>query len=449
MPARWSGASAGSPALSRRRPAAWLSATTSSGSRTGSRRSRSLPLDGTFDDARATAFFGGLLPEGQPRDLLARRLGVSAGNDYSILVALGGDTAGAISVLPPGDDPTATASGVEWLDEDQLGTLIDELPNRPMHADADGEWRLSLAGAQDKLPVVVRGDGTVGLTHGRTPSTHIIKTPIARLDDTVANEAFCLHFGVALDPGRNPFRTVEASPIVCAGRDALLVARYDRSTVDGETRRLHQEDLCQALGIPTLQKYESEGGPGIGACVGVLRGAAAGRAVAGFVDYLLLSFLVGNHDAHGKNYALLYGRADRRASLAPAYDVLSTVAYQRTHDLTRKMAMQIGGEYRPEYLRARHLTRMCEEAEIGLGPTRRRIRTLAARAPTVAAQVHADFVRRGWDRPILNEIVAIIGQRAQMLLRIVDEPPGLLSRETDDLGWADAASAATIAEEPC
>src|SRR4051794_35351623 len=157
--------------------------------------SQSLPRDGSFAGEAAGAFFGGLLPEGVPRDLLARRLGVSGANDFALLSAVAGDTAGAVSLQPPGQQPAGATGEVRWLDDDALVRLVDELPTRPMHADEDGEYRLSLAGAQDKLPVILGEDGRIGLTTGQTPSTHILKTPITRLDDTVVNEAFCLKLG--------------------------------------------------------------------------------------------------------------------------------------------------------------------------------------------------------------------------------------------------------------
>src|SRR5689334_21453791 len=109
--------------------------------------SYSLPVDGPFAPSAAAAFFGGLLPEGAPREQLARRLGVSANNDFSLLAAVAGDTAGAISLLPPGVQPPADDDDVTWLSDVELVDLIDNLPSRPMHADEDGEYRLSLAGA--------------------------------------------------------------------------------------------------------------------------------------------------------------------------------------------------------------------------------------------------------------------------------------------------------------
>lgn len=153
--------------------------------------SQSLPLNGSFTSSAVQAFFGGLLPEGLPRELLGRQLGVSTGNDFGLLEALGGDTAGAVSLLAPGAEPGQPGHDVEWLSDDELEKLIRELPTRPMHADEDGEFRLSLAGVQDKLPVVLNSAGRIGLTKGRTPSTHILKTPIPGLNDTVANEALC------------------------------------------------------------------------------------------------------------------------------------------------------------------------------------------------------------------------------------------------------------------
>jgi serine/threonine-protein kinase HipA len=107
--------------------------------------SHSLPLDGSYTTAAAAAFFGGLLPEGAPRERAARNLGVSADNDFALLAALGGDTAGAISLLAPGERPAPVGRDVQWLSESELATLVDELPSRPLHADG----RVPLAGGFD------------------------------------------------------------------------------------------------------------------------------------------------------------------------------------------------------------------------------------------------------------------------------------------------------------
>jgi len=374
--------------------------------------SQSLPLDGRFDASAVAAFFGGLLPEGEPRRQLARLLGVSERNDYSMLAMIAGDTAGAITLLPEGEQPGPSGGDVEWLDDGGLAELLTDLPTRPMHVDADGDYRLSLAGAQDKLPVVVDDSGRIGLTRGQTPSTHIIKTPIERLDHTVINEAFCPMVGRRLGVD-----VVDASARRVAGQEFLLVARYDRRVFDDGIMRLHQEDFCQALAVPTARKYQAEGGPSLADCFALVRRATTvpAREVIKLLDDVALNFLVGNHDAHGKNFSLLYRPESARAVLAPAYDVLSTFAYRRTHNLTPKMAMSIGGEYRPEYVRTRHLDRLFEEAGLGVAAARRRLRGLARDAPGAARDAREQLIDTGWDAPILQTIVELIDERARWL----------------------------------
>jgi serine/threonine-protein kinase HipA len=341
---------------------------------------------------------------------------VSADNDFALLAALGGDTAGAIILLRAGELPAPLGDDVQWLRESELAVLIDELPSRPMLADEEDEYRLSLAGAQDKLPVVLGADGRIGLTKGRTPSTHILKTPIADHDGTISNEALCPAIGRLLG-----IDTVLTSPRRIAGREFLLVERYDRRHNHG-VHRLHQEDVCQALGIPARRKYQAEGGPGLVDCFALLREAVdvPAREALKLLDTAVLSFLIGNNDAHGKNYSLLYLPTSPKATLAPAYDLLSTVIYQ---GLSRKMAMSIGGEYRPDYVQSRHLNQFLEQAGLGGAAARRRIRALAKAAPSAAHQARASLAEQGWDGPVLERIVETVEKRATRMMEIAAPAP--------------------------
>ncbi len=368
----------------------------------------SLPLSDREYGEQAQAFFANLLPEGEARTMVARRFGVSASNDFGLLQAIGGDCAGAVTLLPPDaapDDAGARAKAqVRWLDESSLAAALDELPTRPLLADPDEGIRLSLAGAQDKLPVVVE-DGRIGIPLGRTPSTHIVKTPIARFDDTVANELLCLRLA-----GELGLSAAGAEVRRAEGREFLLVERYDRRRVGGAVERIHQEDLCQALAIPPQVKYEAEGGPGLTASFGLLRAASSERAadLLGLLDAVTLNFLIGNHDAHGKNFSLLHDVDGIR--LAPLYDLVSTAVYD---GLDRKMAMAIGREYRPDYVRRRHVERFAADASLGASAVRRRMlrmteRTRAA-APAVVEQVGS--------RPVLDRVLATVEQRAEWLRR--------------------------------
>jgi serine/threonine-protein kinase HipA len=154
--------------------------------------SRSLPLQSeVFVGKRARSFFAGILPEEEPRRQIAKVLGISDANDFAMLAGLGGECAGAVSLLPAGVVPAVPKSaGHRELTEQELRRIVAELPRRPLLVGTDG-LRLSLAGAQDKLPVVVHGDG-IGLPLGGMPSTHILKPEPDRFPGLVANESFCM-----------------------------------------------------------------------------------------------------------------------------------------------------------------------------------------------------------------------------------------------------------------
>lgn len=380
----------------------------------GSPLSHALPVrPEPFEDHECRPFFAGLLPEGELRRAIARRFGVSERNPFALLGAIGGECAGAVSLMPPGSRPPSPGEREpRWLDEEALARLIDEMPSRPLLADPDEGIRLSLAGAQDKVPLLCHGD-RLGVTGGSPPSTHIVKTPIVRLEDTVANEAFCLQLARALG-----LTVVDAEPREVAGREFLLVRRYDRITQAEAVRRLHQEDFCQALGYVPELKYEAEGGPSFADCARLLREAssAPARDLPTLVDWLAFNVLIGNHDAHSKNLSLLYEPGSAR--LAPFYDLISTSAYRETH---RKLAMKVGGEYRPGYIRRRHLDRLASDAGLGAGQLRRRVSALVERAPSQLDVARAALPPPWQDRPVLDEIVKICGQRVERLRAALNE----------------------------
>ncbi|MBA4354200.1 MAG: kinase, partial [Novosphingobium sp.] len=222
-----------------------------------------------FNRRACQPFFGGILPEEGQRTAIARALGVSADNEFRLLEHLGGEVAGALTLLPEGEIPAPrSAAAPKLLNDDDLGQLLDHLPMRPMLAGEDG-LRLSLAGAQSKLPVLLI-DGQIALPAPGQPTSHILKPPIARFAGTTENEYFCMSLAraVGLDVAPVEMRTV-------GGRSFLLITRYDRATGPaGEVTRLHQEDFAQALGVPSHRKYASEGGPNFPDCFAVLRRAA-------------------------------------------------------------------------------------------------------------------------------------------------------------------------------
>jgi serine/threonine-protein kinase HipA len=384
--------------------------------------SLSLPLRAEpYQDRECRPFFTGLLPEGDFLKAVARAFQVSAENSFSVLAEIGGECAGAVSLVAPGCRPPFEAHHPpRWLSREQLADILVELPNRPLLTgpnDEDEGVRLSLAGTQDKLPVLARGE-QLGITWGSPPSTHIIKKPIANVPEMVVNEAYCM--SLAIEIGLN---TAEAIPISAGSQAGLLVKRYDRIRRESgnEVHRIHQEDFCQALGFLPAQKYEAEGGPGVATCAELLRRRSAAPAPdqLEFLDALLFNLMIGNADAHAKNYSLLLD-APGSPRLAPLYDLLSTRVYGRRFG--RKMAMKYGGEYRPERIRGRHLDRMSTD----LGVAARRVRV---RAENLADLVigSTENARRRLPEPrqssnVIDGIIEIVEEMALMLRKAAAEP---------------------------
>lgn len=330
--------------------------------------SRSLPLRAApFDRRECRPFFGGLLPEAEQRRAAAGALGVSGQNEFALLDGLGGDVAGALTLLPDGVTAELLAPmGSTPLGEDALAALLEGLPERPMLAGASG-LRLSLAGAQVKLPVVLVG-GNPALPAPGQPTTHIIKPEIRRFPGSVANEAWCMALAAAIGLDVAP-----AEPRMAGTIPYLLVTRYDRAAADGAIVRVHQEDACQALGIPSERKYAKEGGPGFRDLFALTRDYVRQPAVdvLKLIDVAILNLAIGNADAHGKNFSFLLDAQGPR--LAPFYDLLATIAWPT---LDARLAMRVGRAGTVEELGATAWERFAADAGVTLPFLRRRIRSV-------------------------------------------------------------------------
>ena len=382
--------------------------------------SNSLPLQAEpFDDHHTRPFFAGLLPEGQLRRLIAQQFQVSSQNDFALLDHIGGECAGAVTLLAPGQPLSSQEHDhdVEWLSDEEIVAILDELPHRPMLAGKDG-LRLSLAGAQDKLPVVFDGD-RIGLPRNGTPSSHILKPAIRTLADTVINEGFCLALAEAmqLKPAKSKIHSV-------LGLQFLMVERYDRMIhVQGQRQRLHQEDFCQALGVVPEMKYQNEGGPDVAQCFDLVRRVTRPSAphILRMLDYVIFNALIGNHDAHAKNFSLLY--TGKSAVLAPLYDVLSTAVYPH---LTPKMAMKMGSKYKFSEVQARHWDQFAEAVGLSRAQTRKRILALAKSMPATARELRSDPSRGFTRHGVVEQIVTLIEQRCALTVKRLSAPLALV-----------------------
>jgi serine/threonine-protein kinase HipA len=305
-----------------------------------SKISCSLPLQqDSFKRKDCNAFFGGLLPEEDQRKIIARNLGISANNDFSMLEKIGGECAGALSFIPNGNLAISENRHYQKLNSSQLANILRELPSRPLLAGEKGV-RLSLAGVQDKLAVYVK-NGKFFIPLDNAPSTHILKPDFNLYEDVIFNEAFCLKLAkhIGLSVAEADIETIEDI-------NYLLIKRYDRVLIgNNETskiQRIHQEDFCQALGIPSANKYQNEGGPSFKKCFDLIRKESYAPVIdlEKMLNAVIFNFLIGNCDAHGKNFSILY--LDQ-LQFAPLYDLICTIYYK---DLTTRMAMKLGNEYK-------------------------------------------------------------------------------------------------------
>lgn len=358
------------------------------------------------------SFLWGLLPD-NPIVLAgwARRFGVSARNAFSLIAHVGEECAGAVQFVRP--ERVEAMSGeapahVDWLDE---GAVADRL--RRLRADYSAgrsprdTGQFSLAGAQPKTALVFDG-GRWGVPSGPLPTTHILKPPAAGLDGHIENEHFCLALARALDLPAAQSRIMRFEDEV-----ALVVERYDRLRRGSRIVRVHQEDLCQALGVPPTKKYESDGGPGARRIVELLRTQSSARDedVLTFYDALAFSWLIGASDAHAKNYSVLIA-SEGKVRLAPLYDLASVLPYDDFEQSGMKLAMKVGGEYRLRDIRLRQWKAAAAELRLGVELALARVRDMAEALPERAAGVRETVVADGLSHPTIDVLIQRLTARA-------------------------------------
>ena len=342
--------------------------------------SQSLPLKAEpFNRKESRPFFAGLLPEEDSRKLIAKRFGISERNDFSLLERIGAECAGAVSLLRSDEEQGASAESYQEISLGELGQKFAQLPTRPLWAGEDGV-RLSLAGAQGKLAVMIE-EGRYFLPQNGAPSTHILKPQSLYFENLTENEFFCMRLAKEIGLVVAP---VEMG--VAGETNFLQVERYDRAMESNKRRRrLHQEDFCQALGIPPELKYQQEGGPNLKKCFALLRevSSAPGPDILALFDAVVFNFLIGNSDAHGKNFSLLRSESGQ-VRLAPLYDLVCMQVYSGLLD---ELAMKIGKERKPSRIQIRDWLKFFEDAELGKPQAKRRLRDLTSQVQKEVAKL--------------------------------------------------------------
>jgi serine/threonine-protein kinase HipA len=319
-----------------------------------------------------------------------------------MLEKIGGECAGAVTFMPAGQPLPDSTARYRDLSDDDLVSVLKTLPRRPLLA---GEYdvRLSLAGAQDKVAVKVSGT-QISIPLEIAPSTHILKPASERFVGVPANEVLCLRLASAVGI---PAAAAETRSI--QGIDYALIERYDRISTQiperPEYRRLHQEDFCQALGIVSEHKYQSEGGPSFKQCFDLLRSVSSAPVIdlQSMLDAAIFNYLIGNHDAHGKNFSLLYSAGQDNVRLAPLYDLVCTLYYP---ELSRKMAMKIGGEYLLDKVAPRNFEKLAEETGLAKPLVKRRV-------PALAGKILEALLTMDLSQADTQKVAMIIKQRCE------------------------------------
>lgn len=362
----------------------------------------------------AKPYFANLLPEGATRNTIETKMGLTRGDDFELLKRIGGDCAGAITVFPEGEFPEANHQYTA-LSSNELERLIKDLPQNPLYIGYSKSVRLSLAGAQHKVALLIDG-GVYSLPENGAPSSHILKVPISNIPgiaDTVENEVFSMMFAreVGLDVPDVDLVTIGGIPV-------FVTRRYDREIdSSGRLRRLLQEDFCQLMVLEPTVKYQHAGGPSLEDCANKIRE----HSVDGITDieqlvrWSLFNVIIGNADAHGKNISVLLGNGGVR--LAPFYDIMSTRVYGQAHD--KELAMSIGRKYNPDDLTRENWKQMAEFMDISYKLVRRVFEDISGMVDRGLAKTVSDFHSVYGPAEIVDRIAEDIDRQNKILRGII------------------------------
>ena len=369
--------------------------------------------------AKIDSFLWGLLPDSEATiEQWARRYHVSPRNAFGLIAAVGEDCAGAVQFVEPerletilGQDP----GKVEWLDDSAIAERLRTL--RQDHS----AWRIqrdtgqfSLAGAQPKTAFLLQ-DGRWGVPSGRTPTTHILKPPTSDLTGRIENEHFCLELGRALG-----LPVVDSHLRHFQDELAIVITRYDRILTKNGWRRVHQEDMCQASGIPPTRKYQNDGGPGIRDIVELLRTYSTNpnEDVSTFMDAIAYNWLIAGTDAHAKNYSLLIG-AEARVRLAPLYDMTSILPYPDIDIQKATLAMKLGGEYRLRKISINNWRKAAQEVRLDPDILVGRLNEWASQLADHASAICGRMLEEGLTNPIIVRLADALAVRAAACEKIL------------------------------
>jgi serine/threonine-protein kinase HipA len=382
--------------------------------------SLSMPLsDRIWSGEGANSYFDGLLPDDRTvREKIATREQAESAGIFDLLAVIGRDCVGALRFVPEGLDPGDPVK-MEYrpLSDDEITARLASLGTNPLglYADED-DFRISIAGVQEKT-AFLRIDKQWQLPLGPTPTSHIFKPAMkegpngADFSDTPWNEWLCLVLCRTLG-----LETANVEVQLFDGKPVIVVERFDRAWQEGVLYRLPQEDICQALGVPPLRKYQSDGGPGIVDVLEFLNGAVAPlEDRLTFMKAQIVSWLLAAIDGHAKNFSIFLTPGGYR--LTPLYDVMSAAPYPEFQVRKIRLAMALGdkGYYRLSRIQLRHFYQTGQNAGLHEQDMESIFSDLATRMEGAIAEAAALAANAGIPESTAGPILAGMSKRATLI----------------------------------
>lgn len=361
---------------------------------------------------RITPFLWGLLPD---NDLLlerwAARFHLNASNPFALLSVMGGDCAGAIRFVQKERLKVKSHGGRKILNTTQIEKRLLALKSDPsLTRTLEDQGQFSLAGAQTKTALQKIGSDWF-LPWGNEPTTHILKLPRLDLAGHIENEYFCLQLASKLG-----LATTESKIFHFGKTKAIVVKRYDRLEHQGKIIRLHQEDLCQALSVSPVKKYENMGGPGILVIMNLLNQSSHVKEDRHrFMQAIILNYLILGSDAHAKNYSLLLGN-NGAIRLAPLYDLASLLPYVK-QPREQRFSMRIDHSYRDDQIYLHHFEKMARQCEYPYTQVEEILKQFCQMIPKLSIDLHASLYKKGLNHPILKTLTEKICRRCESIFK--------------------------------
>ncbi|MEX0729423.1 MAG: type II toxin-antitoxin system HipA family toxin [Aquisalimonadaceae bacterium] len=374
--------------------------------------SASMPLSNEeYGHTLISNFLWGLLPENEMTlHAWARRHKVGLGSGFGLLSNMGEDCAGAVQFVPPDRQDALRAGALEPISEQAIGAELRRILDDPGGPGGLELGRFSLAGAQSKIALRAV-DGGWAVPSGAEPTSHIIKPARADIPGHAENEHFCLMLAAELG-----FRAAHSKVHYFDGQSAIVVERYDRRVQDDALLRIHQEDMCQALGVHPTNKYENDGGPGLADMTGILGRVTTrhARDKEALFRAALLNLIIGGTDAHAKNYSIVYGR-DQQAVLAPLYDVASFLPYMKPGDRLPPFAMYFSGHGKDQTIMPRHIEAQANASGIPPEHGLAMLQDLLECTPEACATTASACAKSGVCNPVIPQLAELITGRVGWL----------------------------------